>query len=384
MLLREEVVINKLEENEYIIENKLNNSYIKMGKNETEFLLSFSPEYKGIENTNFNEEQKDYLIKTFLNLKLLKDENNSDELKTSIFDSLKRLDISKIKLYTCNPDKWFAKILPITKLLTSKRAAGIYAAIIIIAMMVAGYNKDIILNRLSTFTTDINVANIINLYILIILTIGIHEFSHGITCKKYTNKVSELGIMLLYLQPVMYCNVSSIYLIKNKRHKIIVFMSGIISQLILSSVAILVYFLFDLFGYRINILIYYSLTNLGVAIYNLVPLIKLDGYWVISTLLDIKNLREKSINLVLALILRANIKERNDSKKITLFIYGVLSMAFTGLIWTTLLIKVNSYANSIQNDIVQFVPIGIAIMILIHFVKVLYLKKKKFSLGGCI
>lgn len=382
MLLREDIVINKVDENEYIIENKLNNSYIKMGKHETDFLLSFSKDYKDNKEINFSEEQKECLIKTFLNLKLIKDENNSDETKTTFFDSLKRLDISKIKLYSFNPDKLFERISKVTDLLITKTAAYIYVLIIMLAFIVSINNRLVFLQVTSNILNDFNILNLIILYSLMFATVGIHEFSHGITCKKYANKVTELGFMLFYLQPAMYCNVSSVYLLKDKKQKVIVFLSGVISQIILSSIAILTYFLMSRFGYKPNILIYYSLSNVLLALYNLIPLIKLDGYWVLSTLLDVKNLREKSINLVLALILGQDIKEKHESKRNVFLIYGLSAIVFTGIIWLLLFIKVNTYANSFQNEAFKFMPGCIMAIICLHLIKTLYEKKKKFSLGG--
>lgn len=384
MILSEDVIINKIGPDEYVIENTGNNTYIKMGERETEFLKSFSIDCQSSEDVGFDQEEREYLIKTFLELKLIKDENNSNEERKSIFNSLKRLDISKIKIYTFNPEKLFEKIAPVTDKLITKLALAFYLAIMFAGLLTVMINGNEFIRVTTSVMNEMNILNIVILYSLTVVTICIHEFCHGITCKKYTNKVKEMGIMLFYFQPAMYCNVSSVYLIKDKKKKVIIFGAGIFSQLLLSALSVLVYFSLARVGYKPSVLIYYSLSNVAVAIYNLIPFIKLDGYWILSTLLGIQNFREKSIDLVLAFILRKNIKERYERRKGLLLSYGILAMIFTSSIWITLLVQVNNYTSNIQNDVIRMAPAVFAGIIAFHLIKTLKTKKKNFAMREAV
>lgn len=384
MILSQEVNINKIDHDEYIVENRLSNTYIRMGERETEFLRAFSKNYQSDKDLGFTEEEKQYLIKTFLELKLIKDENNSYEEKKSVFNSLKRLDISKIKLYTFNPERLFDKIAPVTDKLITKPALAIYIIIMLGALLTGLYNSNEFIKVTTNFMKEMSVINIIVLYGLIVLTIGIHELSHGIACKKYTNKVREMGVMLFYFQPAMYCNVSSVYLLKDKKKKIIIFGAGIFSQLLLSAISVLVYFSLCKLGYKPNVLIYYSLSNIAIALYNLVPFIKLDGYWILSTLLEIQNFREKSMDLILSFVLRKNIKERYETRRSILILYGVLAMIFTSVIWITLLIQVSNYTSGLQNKILRIAPAFFSAIIVYHLVRTLQIKKKDFAMREVI
>lgn len=380
MILSGEVNINKTGDDEYIIENTKNNTYVKMGERETGFLRSFSMECEGSKDFGFSQEEREYLIKTFLELKLIKDENDSDEEKKSIFNSLKRLDISKIKIYTFNPEKLFQKVAPVTDKLITKPALAIYLTIMAAGLFAVIINNEEFIRVTINVMNEMNLFNVAVLYGLTAVTIGIHEFCHGITCKKYTNKVKEMGVMLFYFQPAMYCNVSSVYLLKDKKKKAIIFGAGIFSQLLLSAVSVLVYFSLSRLGYKPSVLIYYSLSNVAVAIYNLVPFIKLDGYWILSTLLDIQNFREKSIDLVLAFVLRKNIKERYERRKVLLASYGILAMIFTSSVWIALLIQVNNYTSNIQNAVFRMAPAVLAGIIAFHLIKTLKVKRRDFAM----
>jgi putative peptide zinc metalloprotease protein len=48
-----------------------------------------------------------------------------------------------------------------------------------------------------------------------------HEFAHGLTCKAFGGRVSEVGVLLVfYFLPGMYCNVSGIHLIPQRNRRL--------------------------------------------------------------------------------------------------------------------------------------------------------------------
>src|SRR5262245_57633079 len=49
-------------------------------------------------------------------------------------------------------------------------------------------------------------------WIIVLLVTAIHEFGHGLTCKRFGGEVHEMGFMLIYFQPAFYCNVSDAWL----------------------------------------------------------------------------------------------------------------------------------------------------------------------------
>ncbi|WP_406696397.1 hypothetical protein V5E97_35940 [Singulisphaera sp. Ch08] len=42
----------------------------------------------------------------------------------------------------------------------------------------------------------------------------LHEFAHGLTCKHHGGEVHEVGFLLMYFMPCLYCNVSDAWLIR--------------------------------------------------------------------------------------------------------------------------------------------------------------------------
>jgi len=62
--------------------------------------------------------------------------------------------------------------------------------------------------------------------LMIFLMITAHEFAHGLACKRYGGEVHEMGFLLIYLQPAVYCNVSDAWLFAEKSKRLLVGFAG--------------------------------------------------------------------------------------------------------------------------------------------------------------
>jgi len=121
----------------------------------------------------------------------------------------------------------------------------------------------------------------------------IHEFGHGLTLKHFRGKVEEMGFMFLYFIPAFYCNVSDAWLLK-KRERILVTLAGGYIQVVIWAWAIIAWRLLapETFMSRACLVV------IGFAaiqsLFNFNPLIRLDGYYLLSDYLEIPNLRSKA------------------------------------------------------------------------------------------
>ncbi|PYJ93176.1 MAG: hypothetical protein DME23_26485, partial [Verrucomicrobia bacterium] len=118
--------------------------------------------------------------------------------------------------------------------------------------------------------------------LVVFLVITMHEFAHGLTCKHFGGEVHELGFFLIYLQPALYCNVSDAWLFPEKSKRLWVGFAGPYFELFLWALATLAWRLTDA-ETGINYLALIVMTTSGVkTLLNFNPLIKLDGYYLLS------------------------------------------------------------------------------------------------------
>src|SRR5207249_7967948 len=103
----------------------------------------------------------------------------------------------------------------------------------------------------------------------------------------------EIGFMLIYLQPALYCNVSDAWLFPKTSTRLWVGVSGPYFELVIWALATLLWRVTDGETW-INYLALIVMATSGIkTCFNLNPLIKLDGYYLLSDYLGIPNLRAR-------------------------------------------------------------------------------------------
>ena len=128
-----------------------------------------------------------------------------------------------------------------------------------------------------------------------VCTTMLHELGHAICCYKNGGKVLSMGLMLFFLMPCFFCDVSDIYMFKDRKKSFSVAVSGIAINYAMGTLGCILFILLSAHNIYIPLLLFYYLANLGFVVFNLIPFVKLDGYWVVSSLLEVDNLMDKSI-----------------------------------------------------------------------------------------
>jgi putative peptide zinc metalloprotease protein len=174
----------------------------------------------------------------------------------------------------------------------------------------------------------------------ILCVIGcIHEFAHAFSLKRYGGECHDIGFALFYFTPAFYCDTSDAFMFKNRFHRLWVTIAGIYSELMICSVATTLWVASypDTFlhaaAYHIMLF-----TGVSAVFFNINPLIKVDGYYALSSLLQIPDLREAAWHQVGAwfqkniLRLGVEVPATTRRKRRIFWIYGLLSIAYTATI----------------------------------------------------
>jgi putative peptide zinc metalloprotease protein len=140
--------------------------------------------------------------------------------------------------------------------------------------------------------------NLIWLSLSFIILKVIHEFSHGYSCKARGGRVTEMGIFFMIVLPIPYCDATSSWAFPNKWNRILVSSSGVMAELAVASVAAIIWSKTGpgaLHTICYNVMIVASATT---VLFNLNPLLRYDGYYILADLLEIPNLATRSQELV--------------------------------------------------------------------------------------
>ena len=239
---------------------------------------------------------KDYQI-----LKRSKQEENvalleriRDERKKSLLQA--KGSILMMRFQLVNPNKWFDSIIDSIRFMWSPKVVKFQAGFIVFAMMVILFNAERFAQDFTQVYLQTQISGVFYIWVIALCAIALHECGHGLTCKYYGGDVHEMGFLLLCFQPCLYCNVNDAWLFENKTHKIQVALAGVWVELLLAAIATIVWLLVDIYnpvGY-----VAFVLMTIGTAsslLVNLNPLLKFDGYYILTDWLEMQNLRQNAL-----------------------------------------------------------------------------------------
>ncbi len=175
----------------------------------------------------------------------------------------------------------------------------------------------------------------------------LHEIGHGLACKHYGGECNEMGLMLLIFTPCLYCDVSDSWMVSSKWRRAMIALAGIWFEFIAASICMWLWW-FTNPGVMHSLCFQVVLVgSVGTLLFNGNPLLKYDGYFVVSDLLDRPNLSQQARRVLWngfawfflrrSTQLPADYSGRGDG---FLWMYGVLAGAYRCLLSIVILFVV--------------------------------------------
>lgn len=152
--------------------------------------------------------------------------------------------------------------------------------------------------RLPSFHTFFAAQNWLALAGTLCVTKILHEFGHGMTCKHFGGECHEMGVMMLVLTPCLYCNVSDSWMLPNRFHRAAIGCAGMWVEICLASCATYIWWFSEpgpLHYFCLNVMF---VSSVSTVMFNANPLLRYDGYYILSDLLEIPNLRQKASTIL--------------------------------------------------------------------------------------
>jgi len=124
---------------------------------------------------------------------------------------------------------------------------------------------------------------------------SIHELGHGLTTKAFGGEVREIGGMVLYFSPALFCNTNDAWTFESRARRLWVTFAGPWIEMLVGSIAAIVWITTEP-GTFVNTLAFLTFLSGGImaVLANMNPLLPLDGYYALSDWLEIPNLRRRA------------------------------------------------------------------------------------------
>ena len=138
--------------------------------------------------------------------------------------------------------------------------------------------------------------------VVLAVTKMFHEFGHGLSCKRLGGECHEIGFMMLVLTPCLYCNVSDSWRLPNKWHRAAIGAAGMYVEIILSTIATFVWWFVEPGWIQDLCLQVMLVSSISTILFNGNPLLRFDGYYILSDLLEIPNMYQKSTSALTTML----------------------------------------------------------------------------------
>ena len=233
-----------------------------------------------------------------------------------------------------DPRRLLGHLYPLARPLFTKTGRRIQLAVVAIAALLVVLRFDEILHRLPALQSFVGPQNLLSLMLAIVVIKLLHELGHALTCHHFGGECHELGVMLLVFLPVLYCDVSDAWMLPSRRARMAISAAGIVVELMLASLFVFLWWWSVpgwLNSFCLNAII---ICSLNTVFFNGNPLLKYDGYYVLSDLVGIPNLRSQSRHAVQQqfekIVLGTSVEDDplSTPRDWFLVVYGVASISY--------------------------------------------------------
>lgn len=128
-----------------------------------------------------------------------------------------------------------------------------------------------------------------------------HELGHGLACRRHGGEVREAGIVLVLLAPMAYVDVTSCWRFPSKWQRIQVALAGMYVELLLAALAIWVWSQASSELTRHALVQVIVMAGATTVLFNINPLMRFDGYYLLADALEFPNLYEEGDRYVRSL-----------------------------------------------------------------------------------
>jgi putative peptide zinc metalloprotease protein len=240
-----------------------------------------------------------------------------------------------------DPDRTLKRWLPVARVVMSPIGAIVWLIVVIAAtvLMIPRW-PEFMMDYQDALSIGTNPEKAFYLFAMFWILKFFHEMGHAFAARRFGGEVHEMGIMFLVFIPTPYVDASSAWAFPSRWHRMFVGAGGMIVELFLAGIAAFVYIAtkpgVPVMGLPLRELMTDAIMIAGftTVIFNANPLLRYDGYYMLSDWLEIPNLQQKSKDYLLGLIKRHVFRIKSQQplppvgQRLWLFFYGIASTIY--------------------------------------------------------
>lgn len=195
-----------------------------------------------------------------------------------------------------NPERALEACAWLIRPLFSRVVAVMFAALVVFAL----YRVFVARGELaSQFNSMLDPGNVPLVLGLLILIRAWHELGHACATKAMGGRCTEIGLILMaYVFPFPYCDTSSAWRFPEVWRRVVVSAGGMLFEVSVAAMAAIVWSYWGEPG-AVRSLLYTTMVLSGITtvLFNLNPLLRYDGYYILADVTGTPNLAQRGIEL---------------------------------------------------------------------------------------
>jgi putative peptide zinc metalloprotease protein len=207
-------------------------------------------------------------------------------------------NILALRFKGVDPERFLNWLLPYVRWFFSTAALVACLLLAVSALSLILVQFDVFQSKLPAFHEFFGAKNWLWLGVVLAGTKVLHELGHGLSCKHFGGECHEIGVMFLVLTPCLYCNVSDSWMLPSKWQRAAIGAAGMYVEVVLASLATFVWWFSEPGMLNHLCLRVMFICSVSTVIFNGNPLLRFDGYYILSDLVEIPNLRQKSSSIL--------------------------------------------------------------------------------------
>ncbi|MGA2870325.1 MAG: hypothetical protein ABSF34_14345, partial [Verrucomicrobiota bacterium] len=201
------------------------------------------------------------------------------------------LNIMFMRFPLLDPDRFLVRTLPVVGKFISPFGALLWLVVVGLGLKVVAEN----FGGLETQGEGLLATNnLFLLYLGMVAVKALHEFGHAFFCRKFGGEVHVMGIMLMIFTPMPFVDATSSWSFRERWKRVLVGSAGMIVELFFAAIAAFIWAktapgIVHSLAYNIMFV-----ASVSTIIFNVNPLMRFDGYYILSDLVEIPNLNQRA------------------------------------------------------------------------------------------
>ncbi len=190
-----------------------------------------------------------------------------------------------------NPDRFLDRTLSWVSGLYSRGFFLAWVLLQLAALAIVVARRNDLYRPLSGLLAGDNLAA---LWVILVALKAIHEFGHAYACKRFGAEVREMGVYLIVGTPCAYVDATAAWTLPSRLQRLIIGLGGIYFELTVAAIATFVWAGTGpgaLHALSHNVMF---VASAATILFNINPLLRYDGYYLLSDLVGVPNLRGRA------------------------------------------------------------------------------------------